>query len=112
MIQDFLKYDEKITCDVVMNPPYKNGKEHVEHALKLAADGVKVCAFLKVQFLEGKARAELYKKYKPCRIYVCSTRRCCAKNGDFYPWIPKSMLYCWFVWEKGNHDNPPQLFWI
>lgn len=112
IVQDFLTYDEKISCDVVMNPPYKVAQKHIEKVLHLAENGVKICAFLKVQFLESIERQKLFSEYKPCRIYVYSKRAYCAKNGVFLNNMPRAMMFCWFIWEKGNHDNPPQLFWI
>jgi len=42
--------------DIVTNPPYKYAKEFVLKALDLVDDGHKVCMFLKLTFLEGKAR--------------------------------------------------------
>lgn len=62
---DFLKSDGLFCGDIVTNPPYKYAQEFIEHALTLIPDGYKVCMFLKVQFLEGKARRELYAKYPP-----------------------------------------------
>jgi len=80
---DFLKPDEKYTapkqCDIITNPPYKYAKEFVEHALDIIADGYKVAMFLKLQFLEGKARKELFSKYPPrnriCRVRQTSLRK-------------------------------------
>ena len=39
--------------------------------------------FLKVQFLEGKARRKLFEKYPPKCVYVSSSRILCAKNAMF-----------------------------
>ena len=47
--------------DIVTNPPYSLAKEFVEHALNISNDGCKVAMFLKIQFLEGKSRRELFK---------------------------------------------------
>ena len=80
---DFLKTDSPFNGDIITNPPYKLGKEFVEHALNISADGTKIAMFLKVQFLEGKARRELFNKYPPKTIYVSSSRLLCAKNGEF-----------------------------
>ena len=54
--------------------------------------------FLKVQFLEGKARKQFYIKHPPKRIWVSSSRLSCGKNGDFKP---SMIAYAWYVWEKG-----------
>ena len=62
---DFLTTDEKWDGDIVTNPPYKYAQEFVEKALSLIPDGRKVCMFLKLTFLEGKKRRELFKNYPP-----------------------------------------------
>ena len=105
-IRDFLavKREELVTdCqrDIITNPPYKLGKEFVEHALNISADGTKIAMFLKVQFLEGKARRELFNKYPPKTIYVSSSRLLCAKNGEFKENGSSAIAYAWYIWEKG-----------
>ena len=51
--------------------------------MNVIPDGRKVFMFLKLQFLEGKARGELFKKYPPKCVYVSRSRILCAKNGNF-----------------------------
>lgn len=97
--------------DIVTNPPYKFAKEFVEKALEIVSEGAKVCMFLKVTFLEGKARKELFKKYPPKTIYVCSGRINCAKNGEFEKYSSSAVAYAWFVWEKG-YKCKPTVEWI
>ena len=67
-------------------------------------EGKNVAMFLKIQFLEGNKRKELFKKYPPKCIYVSSSRILCAKNGDFEG-MKKSggsaVAYAWYEWEKG-----------
>ena len=46
-------------------------------------EGTKVAMFLKLTFLESKARRELFERYPPKVVYVSSSRLQCAKNGDF-----------------------------
>lgn len=65
---DFLASDGIYVGDIVTNPPYKYAQEFIEHALNIVPDGYKICMFLKVQFLEGKARRELYKNCPPVRF--------------------------------------------
>ena len=108
-ILDFLKVDKPdikhdFPRDIITNPPYKYAKEFVEHALDISMDSTKIAMFLKVQFLEGKARKELFKKYPPKIIYVASSRLLCAKNGDFETMRKgggSAVAYAWFIWEKG-----------
>ena len=111
---DFLKENVHFHGDIVTNPPYKYAKEFVEHAIDTVADGCKVCMFLKLQFLEGKARRALFEKYPPKCVYVASGRLLCAKNGDFEKMKAgggSAVAYAWFVWQKG-HTGETVIRWI
>lgn len=93
--------------DIITNPPYKYAQEFIEKALELVEDGGKVAMFLKITFLEGKKRKELFKKYPPKVLYVSSSRLRCAMNGDFEKYAKSNAVaYGWFVWEKGYTGNP------
>lgn len=102
---DFLATDcSNLDTDIITNPPYKFAKQFCERALEAVADGHKVAMFLKVQFLEGKARKELFQKYPPKTIYVSSSRLLCAKNGEFQKMRDgggSAVAYRWYVWQKG-----------
>jgi hypothetical protein len=88
--------------DIITNPPYSKATEFVEHSLELLADGHKAAMFLKIQFLESKARRKLFDKYPPKVIYVSSSRLRCAMNGDFERYAKSNAVcYAWFVWVKG-----------
>lgn len=67
--------------------------------------------FLKIQFLEGQARKEMFKKYPPKYVYVNSERQLCAMNGEFDKYKATALCYCWFVWEKG-FTGEPTIRWI
>ena len=111
---DFLKENVHFQGDIVTNPPYKYAKEFVEHAIDTVADGCKVCMFLKLQFLEGKARRALFEKYPPKCVYVASGRLLCAKNGDFEKMKSgggSAVAYAWFVWQKG-YTGETVIRWI
>ena len=110
---DFLKIPKEevrkdVPRDIITNPPYKYAKEFVEKALEVSSDGAKIAMFLKLTFLESKARRELFEKYPPKIVYVSSARLQCAKNGDFEKYGNKStaVAYAWFVWKKGFKGNP------
>lgn len=107
---DFLATkDRGMILDIITNPPYKYAREFVERALDAVADGQKVAMFLKLTFLEGQARRELFKKYPPLAVYVSSARLECGKNGHFTG--SSAVAYCWVVWQKG-HAGPTYLKWI
>lgn len=98
--------------DIVTNPPYSKAQEFVEHALEIIEDGNKVAMFLKIQFLEGKARRELFRKYPPKTVYVSSARLRCAMNGDFEKYAKSTAVcYCWYVWQKG-YTGDTVIKWI
>jgi hypothetical protein len=101
---NFLEYNNSWNGDIITNPPYKFAKEFIEKSIEIIPDGNKVAMFLKIQFLEGKARKVLFKKYPPKIIYVSSSRLLCAKNADFKSMKEgggSAVAYAWFVWQKG-----------
>ncbi len=110
-VQDFLKAEKSpfinqaLTYDILTNPPFKYAKEFVTKALELLKDGCKCYMFLKLTFLEGKARREEIFNHNPPRtVYVFSERISCAKNGDFRNLKGSggsAVAYAWFVWQKG-----------
>lgn len=67
---DFLQCREKFDGDIITNPPYKYAEDFIQHALTLIPNGKRVYMFLKVQFLEGKGRRDLYALYPP-PLCVC-----------------------------------------
>lgn len=114
-VRDFLTiFGPNCDRDIITNPPYKFAKEFVEHALDISENGIRVAMFLKLQFLEGQARKELFKKYPLKTLYVFSKRVLCAKNGEFQRMRDgggSAVAYGWFVWEKG-YKGEPVIRWI
>ena len=108
---DFLQFhsEKPIDCDIITNPPYKYAKEFVEKALEVVAPGRKVAMFLKLTFLEGQGRRELFSNNPPQTVYVSSARLQCGKNGDFSG--TSMVAYAWFVWRKG-YPGPAIIKWI
>ena len=103
---DFLTTNTIFDGDILTNPPYKYAKEFVEHALDTLNDGYYCIMFLKIQFLEGQARLNLFRKYPPKYVYVNSARQSCAMNGEFEKYKATAICYCWFIWEKGYIEEP------
>lgn len=103
--------DHDFSRDIITNPPYKYAKEFVEKALEISMDSTKVAMFLKLTFLEGKARKKLFEIAPPKRIYVFSSRVKCAKNGEFENLGSSAVAYAWYVWEKG-YKGDPVVKWI
>lgn len=111
-MRDFLfMNNEKWDGDIITNPPYAFAQEFVEQALKMIQPGRKVAMFLKLTFLEGKKRADLFKDNPPRRVWVSSSRLKCAMNGDFESVGGSATAYAWFVWEKG-YQGHPEIHWF
>lgn len=65
-VADFLAIDNlEWNGNIVTNPPYKYAQEFVEKALSIIPEGKKVAMFLKLTFLEGKARRALFRSTPP-----------------------------------------------
>lgn len=101
----------KDSFDIVTNPPYRYANEMTEHMLSLLNDGGKLIQFLKLTFLESKARKELFKKYPLKTLHVSSSRLITCKNGDFDKYKSRAVAYGWFVWEKG-YEGEPTIKWF
>ena len=108
---DFLKDNVLWHGDIITNPPYKYASEFVEQAMKDLKFGNKCIMLLKIQFLEGQARRELFAKYPPKYVYVNSARQTCYINGDMSKKMSSASCYCWFVWEKG-FVGAPTIRWV
>lgn len=109
---DFLKsIPDEWVGDILTNPPYKYARQFVEKAMEVTRNSCYTIMFLKIQFLEGQARKEMFKKYPPKYVYVNSERQLCAMNGEFDKYKATALCYCWFVWEKG-YKGEPVIRWI
>jgi len=111
---DFLACTEPWDGDILTNPPYKYALDFILHSLNLIPKGKQVAMFLKLQFMEGKARKKLFLKHPPKAIYVSSSRILCAKNGDFERMRAaggSAVAYGWYLWEKG-YAGSTEVKWI
>ena len=106
---DFMSCYDKWGGDIITNPPYNIAEDFIMHSLDLVKDGAKVAMFLKVLFLEGSCMYErMFKPFPPKKVYVCSKRMNCTKNGDFEKYSKNNFAaYAWFVWEKGYRGCLP-----
>lgn len=100
--------------DIVTNPPYRHALAFVQKALSLVGPGRKVAMFLKLTFLEGRARRRLFDTQPPRTVYVSSSRLLCARGGDFDTLRRgggSAVAYAWFLWQKG-HEGDTVVRWI
>lgn len=108
-VYDFLSTENKEwEGDIITNPPYKYASEFINKSLEIIPKGHKVAMFLKLLFLEGKARKKLFTLYPPKVIYVSSSRIMCAKNGDFETMKEtggSAVAYAWYIWDKGYNGD-------
>lgn len=115
IVSNYFDYKFDGDYNIVTNPPYSLAQEFLEHSMEQVKDGKKIAMFLKIQFLEGAKRRELFKKYPPKYIYVFSKRQNPWRNGspideNGKPWS-STMCFAWFVWEKG-YKGYPTINWI
>lgn len=110
---DFLKWQGKfkVDADILTNPPFKYAKEFVEKGLEYVEAGNKVIMLLRIQFLEGQKRREMFDKTPPKYVYVNSARVQCFINGEVKENMSSAACYCWFIWEKG-YTGETILRWI
>lgn len=112
LIADFLNYDflGQTFDNIITNPPYSLAQEFLEKGMEVINENGKIAMFLKIQFLEGAKRREMFVKYPPKYIYVFSKRQNPWRNGSSVdekgkPWA-STMCFAWFIWEKGFKGEP------
>lgn len=112
-IVDFLKWEDNngYYDTIITNPPYSLASEFIYHCYDKLQYGGQLAMFLKIQFLEGIKREELFRTLPPKYIYVFKKRMCVFNNGlEFNPKTGKQWetTFCnaWYVWEKGIKSEP------
>ena len=110
---DFFVYDDDINYNIITNPPYKFAKEFIEHSLDIVKPDSYVCMLLKITFLEGKGRYEMFKNNPPYKVLIFSNRVNCSKQGDFEKdsEYGGAVGYAWYIWKKG-YKGKPEIDWI
>lgn len=107
--RDFLLERELLAPVIVTNPPFKHAAPFARHALDLGAD--KVCLFLRLAFLEGSRRVDLWPRL--ARVHVFSKRVTLWRGGHEREGEASGgmMDFAWFVWER-EHRGATTLGWI
>lgn len=111
ILQDFLTVESLDDNKMfVENPPYKLALDFIKKSLELCQEGERVCAFLKIQFLEGQQRAKFFEENPPEYVAVFSKRVRCNKDG-IDDGKGSVVCYAWYIWKKGYKDFP-KITWI
>jgi len=108
---DFLQHpDEDEVENIITNPPYKHAFAFVKKAKKIATK--KIAMLLKITFLEGISRYEMFQDTDfPLKIvYVFCRRQKVAKEGMELK-NAGMIAYAWFVWDK-EYKGKPIIEWI
>ncbi len=112
-VRDFLAYgmaDAPLVDWIITNPPFGNhALAFVEHALKLAGDGVAM--FFRSQWaVEGIERYERLFRDRPPTLCAFFVERVPLAKGRWDPDGATATAYCWLVWMPRERPLPP--YWI
>jgi hypothetical protein len=107
---DFLMELASRAPNVVTNPPFKLAVPFVRQSVRLTTG--KVAMLLKIAFLEGIERAEMFQKTPLARVLVFS-RRLAFVPGDGARKLDGGgmMAFAWFVWDHA-HVGKPTIGWL
>lgn len=114
---DFLQWEpEKKYDTIITNPPYILASEFIKKCYDLLTPGGQLAMFLKIQFLEGMSRQDLFYKYPPKYVYVFRKRISAWNNGmEKNPQTGKkwasTITFCWYIWQK-EKNTEPVIRWI
>lgn len=101
-VYDFLSSENQSWHgDIITNPPFAKATDFLVKALDIVEHNARIAFFLRIQFLEGIKRREIFNQYPPEKIYVASRNLRCALNGDFANATGNASTYCWMIWTKG-----------
>lgn len=106
---DFLKTTDLLAEDIVTNPPFKLANAFLTHAMGTLRCR-KLAMLLKLAFLEGSARKEIFRLYPPRWVFVFSKRVLLTRNGE-KPRGSGMIAFAWYVWERDFHGYP-MIDWI
>lgn len=106
IIGDFLQTESSPIYDLVMtNPPFSQAEEFIKHARKFIKSDGKLAFLLRLPFIAGVKRYNLFKEFCPYEINVLSQRpKFGGSNID-------SCDYAWICWNKSSSEQT-SINWI
>lgn len=104
---DYLLMDAAPAFDLVMgNPPYKYAEQFVRQAYRMLEPNGYLIMLLRMNFLEGQARADgLWRTHPLKQAVVCSKRVSFSGDGK-----TNATAYAYFIWQKG-YTGETRLLW-
>ena len=102
---------------IITNPPYSLANQFIRKCWDLLEDGGKMAMFLRINFLEGVGRQQLFEDVPLRYVYVFRKRMEVFNNGlEKNPatgerWAT-TLCNGWYVWEKTNNISEPVIRWI
>lgn len=107
---DFLMERHPRAPNIVTNPPFKNSEEFARHALTLTTG--KVVFLLRLVWLAGKSRGEMFRRSPLARVLIFSSRLPMMHRGGYEgPKSSSAIDFAWFVFEHG-YIGKPTIDWI
>lgn len=109
---DFLMEWHPRAPNIITNPPFKLAVPFVRKSLELYSG--KIAMLLKIAFLEGVGRAELFATSPLARVHVFSQRLAFVPGGTAEARKLDGggmMAFAWFVWQHG-YEGRPTIGWL
>lgn len=98
---------------IMMNPPFGMARQFIDRALGVAR--WKVCAFVRLSFLEGQRRKPWFEASPLARVWICASRVNAPPGHLLRDGLiePKggAVAFCWLVFEHGRR-GPAQIGWL
>ena len=110
-IEDFLRVKATpldVDC-IIMNPPYNQTNQFIEHALTLCPS---LIMFNRANILEGIERSTQHAiaAWPLTAFYSLSWRASCTKGVDREP-TSNAVWYAWYHYQRGYRDDP-KIRWL
>ena len=105
---DFLSTDSVPNPNVTVimtNPPFSLAESMIRHGLDILKMDGWIIMYLKLTFLEGKARYKLFQQLPPSYVYLHSSRQGCSSTGAESFANGGSVAYAWYLWEKARKSD-------